>query len=128
MMSIGESSHLNSKRFKAIKHIVLQWQGRELLLLPYPIFITARRLFFEAEHVAEVMHNYRGKLLSLYFTTDLFYYPMHLKTRFPKCEFILEELLEEKKDEEEETLEELFYVLSTSRTRLIPVYLFSHNL
>ena len=100
--------NLKSKSFKAIKHIVFHWQGRELLRYPYPLFITARMVFFEEEQLAEVMHSYRGKLLSIYFTPDLIYYPLHLKIRFPKCEFILEELQEEKNDEEEESLGELF--------------------
>ena len=112
MMLIDESSHLNlnSKRFKAIKHIVLHWQGRELLRLPYPIFLIARMPFSESEQLSEVSHSYRGKYVFLYFTADDYYgYPMHLKRRFPKREFILEEELEEYKDQEDQSCEELFY-------------------
>ena len=99
--------NLNSKSFKAIKHIVFHWQGRELLRYPYPLFITARMPLSEEWKTAEVMHSYRGKYFSIYFTGNnaYYHYPMYLKTRFPERELLQEE---EKNVEEEPSLEELF--------------------
>lgn len=83
------SNILNSKKFKTLKNIVLTFQGKELLVYPYPIFISPylHHSRLKEDEEKEVSFNYKGKSLHIYFS-ECNELPMFLYTKWPKLEFV----------------------------------------
>ena len=81
--------NLNSKRFKTLKNIILTFKGRELLVYPYPIFISPnldKDSLKDEYELEQATFFYKGVPLYFFFLLPYRSRPMFLRTRWEKLE------------------------------------------